>query len=216
MKVILVAIAYSLFFVAVEIIAKKSKLKKETSRKLVHILSGTTAAFMPFILSFREIVYLSILFIPVMLASKKANVFSSIHEVKRNTYGEVYFPVAILVTALMFPEKPLYIYGILVMALGDGLASIIGQRYGKQKFSILGGQKSYVGSATFFLITMFIGLAVLVIFGISALPAIVFSISMAAILTAVEACLSYGLDNLVLPPLAASLMFLVINVWAVG
>jgi phytol kinase len=183
MKIVLTAALYGLFFIIVEVIIRRTKLSKEVSRKTVHIL-----------------------FIPVMLLSKRFNLLSSVHKVQRRTYGEVYFPVAILITALVFPERPLYMYGLLIMALSDGFASVIGQRYGRHRYRLMFGQKSYEGSSIFFLLSMVIGLIILLVFGTTLLPALILSTTMALILTLVEASLSFGLDNLVLPPLASGLM----------
>jgi len=205
-KVLIAATLYLLLFVAVEVVTKRQKLSKEMSRKFIHVVAGVTVAFLPYVMSFHEIAWLSLLFIAVMLISKKANVFSAIHEVKRSTYGEVYFPFAILLTALLFPRKELYVYGLLVMAISDGFASIIGQKYGKHKYSIFGTSKSYVGSGVFFVTALAIGSVVLAsLTSISILAAVMMSLISGALLTVVEAGLSRGLDNLAIPLLAACL-----------
>lgn len=194
----------------IELITRKSKLNKELSRKIAHILAGTSAAFLPLFMSFQQIMILSLLFLPVMIISKRKNLFSSIHEVSRKTHGEVYFPIAIFLTALLFPNRHLFVYGVLVMSLSDGFASVFGQKYGKKRYKLLRGEKSYVGSSVFFTMTLIIGLAVLV-----QIPVWVI-IGSALVLTFAEACLSGGTDNLVLPPLASGLIFGVIKLLNIG
>lgn len=198
MKVIIAAIFYSIFFLLVELISRKSKLSKELSRKIVHIFSGTSVAFLPFAMTLTEIIYLSLLFIPIMYFSKKINFFSSIHQVKRITYGEVYFPLGILLTAFLFPQRSIYMYGILIMAISDGLASLVGQKYGKKKYKIVNSYKSYVGSITFFVTAVLIGL----LFTKSFLLVILLS----GVLMIIEAVISGGLDNLILPIIGSGLL----------
>lgn len=201
MKVIIAALCYTTLFILIELVTRKTKLSKELSRKIAHILAGTSAAFLPLFMNFRQILLLSLLFLPVMVISKRKNLFSSIHGVSRKTYGEVYFPMAIFLSALLFPNKQLFMYGVLVMSLSDGFASVFGQRYGKKKYKLWQGEKSYVGSSVFFIMTLMIGLAVMV-----QIPVWVI-VGSALVLTFAEACLSGGIDNLILPPLASGLIY---------
>ena len=109
--------------------------------------------------------------------------------------------MAIFLSALLFPNKQLFMYGVLVMSLSDGFASVFGQRYGKKKYKLWQGEKSYVGSSVFFIMTLMIGLAVMV-----QIPVWVI-VGSALVLTFAEACLSGGIDNLILPPLASGLIY---------
>lgn len=209
MNVVIAALCYTTLFILIELVTRKAKLNKELSRKIAHILAGTSAAFLPLFMSFGQIILLSLLFLPVMAISKRKNVFSSIHEVSRKTYGEVYFPIAIFLTALLFPDKQLFMYGVLIMSLSDGFASVFGQKYGKKKYKLWQGEKSYVGSSVFFITALIIGLTVVQV----PIWAIVGS---ALVLTLVEACLSGGTDNLVLPPLASGLLFVLMRLFSLG
>lgn len=215
-KVIVAACLYGLFFGTVELLSRRTRLSKETSRKFIHILAGATAAFLPFALTFRQIVYLSLLFIPVMLLSKHRNFLLSIHAVRRHTYGEVYFPLAILVTAFLFPHKSLYIYGLLVMAISDGLASVIGQKFGRRRYRFWASTKSYVGSLTFFLSATIIGFLITATLGTAPGLSLLIGLVLAVLLAVCEATLAHGLDNLVLPPLASLLLWSAIKLFRLG
>lgn len=216
MKVLAAFLLYGVFFGLVEIVTAKSRLSHEVSRKAVHILGGLAAAALAYVLSFHEIAILSLLFVPVMLLSKRRNILSSIHEVKRTTYGEVYFPVSIALTALLFPDKSLYIYGVLVMSVSDGLASIIGQRFRSRKYAFLWGRKSYFGSLAFFVSTLMIGCVVMLASGTGLVPAFLLSVFMASVLTVIEAGMSAGFDNLILPPAAAGLFLLLTKLFSLA
>jgi phytol kinase len=212
MKVLIAAVLYCLFFVSVEVITRKTKVSKEISRKTIHVIAGISAALLPLVLSFHEILYLSSLFLLLMLLSKKINLFSSIHEVKRQTYGEVYFPLAVFIMAAVFPHQVFYMYGLLIMAVSDGSASIIGQKYGRKKYKLGLSEKSYIGSLTFLVSTVAIGIISFIAIGAGIAQAIYFSFLIAIILTLTEGLLSYGLDNLVVSPAAGLLMWCVIRI----
>lgn len=103
-------------------------------------------------------------------------------------------------------------YGILVMAISDGLASVIGQKYGKKTYSLFKSKKSYLGSFVFLLTSFFIGYVLLVtLTGTSYIDLIIISLACAVVLTAAEGSLSYGLDNLVISPFSALLLQLFVK-----
>lgn len=214
---VLIGLIYIAFFVLMELVAALIHLQIETSRKLIHITAGITVAFLPYVLSFQEIIYLSLLFVLLMTISRQKNLFSSIHSVSRYTYGEIYFPAAVCIMAAFFPTKLLFGYGILIMSISDGLASLVGQRLGKRNYKFFNANKSYLGSFVFFLSSIAIGFMVFLVAG---LPINILSISFififAIILTAAEASLSFGLDNLILPPLAGMLLLFFLKIFSIG
>lgn len=201
MFVFLVAAAYFLsLFIGIELIARKTSIPIELSRKLAHIIAGVSAAFLPFIMPFSSIVILSGVFLVVMVVSRHLRIFTSIHDVERLSYGELFFPVAVGLMAFLFPENTLYMYGILVMAIADGLAGLLGAHFGRKKYKIGSARKSYAGSGVFFVACLAIGLVVAPHAGI---------IVIAALLTFIEAASVRGIDNLLLPPVAAVLLMVI-------
>jgi phytol kinase len=207
MEFVIVTIAYGSIFIAVELLAKKMHPPSEVTRKLSHILAGVGAALLPFVLSFNQIALLGAIFVPAVYLSMRGNWFKSVHKVRRSTYGEVYFPLAIAVCALLFPDRLLFTYGVLVIGVSDALASLLGQRYGRKKFKAPAGQKSIVGSTAFFISSAIIGATLTLIFvDTSIAQAVVWSIVLAAILTIIEARANKGLDNLYVPVAASGLM----------
>jgi phytol kinase len=207
MKFLIVAAAYGLIFVIVELLAKKLHPPGETTRKLSHILAGVGAALLPFVLTFNEIALLGALFVPAVYLSMRSNLFKSVHKVKRSTYGEVYFPLAIAVCALLFPDRLLFIYGVLVIGISDALASLLGLRYGRKKYKAPSGQKSFVGSSVFFVATTIIGATLVLSFiNTSVATAVIWAVVLAAILTIIEARAKKGLDNLLVPVAASGLL----------
>ncbi len=211
MTIILVLLFYGLLFGIFELTINKYKVSKELSRKLIHIISGIFAAFLPYIITFHQIIILSIVFTIFMFISKRFKILSAIHEVQRKTYGEVYFPLTVLITALLFPNKLLFTYGLLILAISDGFATIIGQKYGNKIYKITSANKSYIGSLTFFICSFFLGIILVLLNGNDFSTSFTISFILSIILTLVEGGLSYGLDNLILPPLASCLMLIFIQ-----
>ncbi len=207
MMLLWVLSGYGLLFLAVELASRRFAVKPEVSRKVVHICAGLVAASLPLVITFRQIQILCLIFIPLMLLSKKLRLLSSIHNVKRVTLGEAYFPVGILIVATVFPNTAAYVFALLVLALGDGLAGVVGERYGVRKYHFGSSQKSYIGSATFFGVTTLVGWLVLLAAGELSVAAAAAVVAIAVILTALEAVLTAGLDNLVLPPIAGALLY---------
>lgn len=191
----------------VELLAKKLHPPSEATRKLSHILAGVGAALLPFVLSFNEIALLGALFVPAVYISMRSDWFKSVHKVKRSTYGEIYFPLAIAVCALLFPDRLLFTYGVLVIGISDALASLLGLRYGRKKYKAPSGQKSFVGSAAFFVSTLIIGTTLTLIFvNTTFVQSLFWSAALAMVLTIIEARAKRGLDNLYVPVAASGLM----------
>jgi len=177
----------------------------ELSRKFVHITVGSLVAFWPFWFSWQQIEWLSIVFLVAVIISKQLGVFQAIHSVQRPTWGEFFFAIAVGGVALITHNKWIYVAALLQMALADGLAAVVGVRYGNgQAYTIFRHQKSLAGTVTFLvssyvilLVCSQVGLlpvSALMLFGISLLATILENLGVA------------GLDNLLVPLSVALLL----------
>ena len=138
-----------------EFLWRKHKIKNEVSRKTIHISVAVFVAFWPYYLSYLYIEYIAIALIIVILISRRFGLFQSIEQVKRNTLGELFFPLGILIAALLSPQKEIFTIAILCVGLGDGLAALVGQKYGhSNRYRIFKGFKSIAGSLTVFLVSL--------------------------------------------------------------
>jgi phytol kinase len=180
----------------------------ELSRKVVHISVGSFVAFWPFFLSWNEIKLLSVAFLIVVSISKSKRIFQAIHSVQRPTWGEVYFALAVGSIAFVTNDKWVYMAALLLMSLADGLAAVIGVRYGKkQRYLVFGQTKSIIGTATFFVVAAII----LIAYSIYA-PGVSLNIGLlvvAVLATGIENIGIAGLDNLLVPLLAAYLLTMI-------
>lgn len=127
----------------------------ELSRKFVHISVGTFVALWPLLLSWHQIELLSILFVSAVIVSRRFNIFKAIHAVDRTTWGELFFGAAVGLVALITQQSAVYAVALLHMSLADGLAAVIGQKYGRRSmYKIFGAKKSRAGTLTFLVVSL--------------------------------------------------------------
>lgn len=212
MRQVLAVGAASVMFVSVLVAAEAATrrwaIDPEVSRKLVHLSSGVLAAGLPLVMSFPAIVALALLFVPVMVVFRRMGLFPAAHGVERKTWGEAYFPLGVLLAAVLLPRSTPYAYGVLVMGVSDPFASFGGQRYGRRAYRLLGAHKTYLGSTVFFVTTLALTLGTVALAdGLSARSIAVVPI-LAGALAIVEGFSGGGLDDVVLPPVAAGLLSL--------
>lgn len=177
----------------------------EVSRKFVHITVGSFVAFWPFFLEWEQITLLSVLFVLAVITSKYLHIFRAIHSVQRPTAGEVFFGLAVGVIAVVTHSKGIYAAAILQMSLADGLAAVVGLRYGlKNQYKVLGSTKSVTGTATFFAVSLALLIGFTVITGASI--SLLVLIALAAGASLLENLGIRGLDNLFVPLLVAAVL----------
>jgi len=184
---------------------RKHPIHSELSRKFIHVTVGSFVAFWPYFLSWRQIQLLSIAFLLGIAVSKYFNIFQAIHSVQRPTWGEILFALAVGANTLITHNKAIYAAALLQMSLADGMAAIVGTRYGnRQKYAIFGYTKSVLGTLTFFLISF----AILVGFShySNTHLTLAWITGIAAIACFIENLAIRGLDNLLVPLVVALLL----------
>jgi dolichol kinase len=190
---------YLAWFTIVELASRATKVSGEATRKLVHVSVGLSVALLPFVMTFRDIALLGVIFVAAMVVSRKLGAFGSIHDVERRTWGEICFPLGLAVVAALFPNRVIFALAVLTLALSDVVACLVGRRMGEPGYNIGGGRKTYAGSAAFFLSALL--LAVLLLPGWSHLP---LALLVAGLATLSEAALGRGFDNLAIPVVVAA------------
>ncbi len=198
--------------IASEILVKVLRLPKEESRKLVHIgVSHWWLLAMFTFSSWRWAIIPPIIFIILNLASWWTGMFSSMERKPRDpaSLGTVYFPIALLLMVLLtWQDSPVLVgvhpylgaLGIMAMGYGDGFAALVGTKWGRHKFSLLGSTKSLEGSLTMFVAAL-VPLLLLIMpgFALAPLSALAAAAQLALAATIVEALTPWGLDNLTVP-----------------
>jgi dolichol kinase len=125
--------------------------------------------------------------------------------------GLVYYAITWTVLAYLFFEtKEIIAIGILAMSYGDGLASLIGVKFGTRKYNIFGDEKSYIGSYAMFVFTFLLIIIALIYYGQFRLDTkfLLNLLMIAGISTIIEGFTPKGLDNLSVPFVAAFLFYI--------
>jgi phytol kinase len=189
--------------VAIETCVKKLHFNPDVTRKIAHTIAGFITIFTPYYLTKWEIFFIGIIFSIILTFTKIFKLIPSIHSVQRKTLGEIFFPLGIALSAIIFLPSNTVAFqcGILVLAVSDALAAIIGIKFGKHVFNIFGNKKSLEGSIAFFITTGLILLG----FDVDFVHILIVSL----LLTIVEFFLVFGLDNLILPILSAYILTII-------
>ena len=171
--------------------------QRELSRKIVHIGTGAVVPLawffgIPFVVALPVAAVITV----VTTINHQWRFIPAVEDVDRNSYGTIAYGVAITTLLLLFwPGRADAVSaGVLVMALGDGLAGLIGRNVDSPKWVLFGQTKSSVGTITMAVVSS------LVLIGLArwsgadlSLPA---ALGMVAIATGLEQLSWSGLDNL--------------------
>jgi phytol kinase len=208
----LVGVAAVYIYVAVLIVFTEKVFSKRypvQSRKFLHIMTGNIAFILP-LFETREIMAF-VAAGPFILFTFLMSPYSPIKSMRGKTseaghgLGLVYYAITWTVLAYaFFDHREIIAMGILAMSYGDGLASLIGIKYGKRKYCVFKDTKSYVGSIAMFVCTFLLLVIALLFYAEPVTTRVaVYLLCMAGVATIVEGITPLGLDNLSVPFVAA-------------
>ncbi len=204
--------------VAIGVLLSLSKiLSSESSRKFIHI--GVSNWWFILIAYFDSLSYaligpLTFVVLNTIVVYTNLATLVGISEERRNM-GLIYYPVSLTILVILgfvgvFPLWACGI-GIVVMGYGDGLAAVIGGRWGKRR---IWGRKTQLGTLIMALVTFII----LIIFsvwynlkGLWSFPWWFSLILISATVALTEAYTPYGLDNISVPLVATLLSHLLLG-----
>lgn len=197
------------------ILQNKKLLSVEGARKLIHI--GVSNWWIIAMLTFDNVVFAiipPITFIILNYANYRLKLVKAMDNEKRSDLGTVYFPISLLILAILswgvapFNIEPLGYFGafgILVMGYGDGFAAVIGEKFGKTKLLF---NKSFEGSSAMFVASFIVVATLLLVHGGHPLWWLT-AFVVALIATVVELVSPLSLDNLTVPLVASFTYFLI-------
>jgi len=207
MNLFLVLSLFLLIFGIAEFLYKR-KLSSYITRKIVHIGGGIVATLFPVFLDLKTVVVIGSGFFFILLWSKRKNFLNSVHKINEESIGALLYAPSLTLTAIVFwPINQLaFQAAALILGLSDGIAGIVGRKYGKRKYNIT-GTKTVEGSVVFFLITTLI-LSVILLTNSSQplLSKMILTLGGSLLLTIIEALLGKGWDNLFIPLIAGLIL----------
>jgi phytol kinase len=140
------SVGYLVVVLAIELLKRKRKVSSEITRRLIHIFSGLYTVLDYFLLPAAWFIALITLSLIVMAISQRYGWFSSIHDVKRRTYGEIFLPIGTLLTYAISQGRPeIFIPSIFIMTFADSFAGLTSDLLKKER-------KVFQGSIVFFVV----------------------------------------------------------------
>jgi phytol kinase len=209
-------LSYMLIFVVIGIstvMQNKKFIGEEGARKLIHIGVSNWWILAMFFFKGEHAIWFAIVppatFILLNYLSYRLNLLSAMERGGKGNLGTVYFPISLLILVILtfgvINQPMIGAVGILVMGYGDGLAAIIGNKYGKHKLIF---NKSIEGSITMFIASLVVTITILLIFGVPNPYLIALGVAMIA--TLVELLTPKGLDNLSVPLITSLTLYLLL------
>jgi phytol kinase len=179
--------------------------QREWSRKVVHVGSGLVVPIAWACGIDRSLAVPAAGLVTVVAAlNHRVQLLPAIEDVDRRSYGTIAYGASItLLLLLWWPHRPEVVTaGVLVMALGDGAAGLVGPALVSLSWRVLGQRRSVAGTATMALTSL------VVLFGIAAVvqarqgtaaPAAGGLVLIAAVAVILEQVAVGGVDNLTVP-----------------
>lgn len=214
---ILFCIILGVIVALAELIRRLFHWSPEATRKLVHIVVGIVVATTPFVLnSMWPMVFLGVLFTVVDFIAVQRGFFPGMHGTARHTYGTVFYPISfvILTATLWNHHKLILVTAMLIMAISDAVAAIVGERtkkplvlhFGPEKKSVQGSLAMFITTCAIVMLTCQLAVS-LGYYDLSFGRIIWIAGVMGIIATAAEVISAQGSDNLTVPLAAAFAMF---------
>ena len=188
-------------YIAILLIISEKVLNKYPtfSRKFLHIMVGNVIFILPFFTSQFVITFLAaapFILLTFLMSPYSPIKFNDRISTSGHGMGLVYYAISWTVLAFFFYDQQWIIaVGIAAMSYGDGMAALIGEKFGKHKYNIFGDKKSFEGSIAMFLVLIVTLGIVLAYYNIFTANFIIIPV-VALIATIFEGITPKGLDNI--------------------
>lgn len=205
MLLVLVALGGLMF--GVRWAQQRFALPAELSRKLVHVMMGLVCLTFPWlfrapwpvwVLAGLAVLGLGAIRVLPWFQSQFGPVLGG---VARESWGELVFPLAVaFIFTVAHGDALRFCLPVVILALADATAALIGRRYGFARYETDDGWKSIEGSTAFFVVAFLVTcLALWLGADLGRLEVMLIAVVMGLLLMLVEAIAWRGLDNLFVP-----------------
>jgi|AntRauTorcE11897_2_1112592.scaffolds.fasta_scaffold02666_5 phytol kinase len=183
-------------------------VRGEASRKLAHISIGTFIATWPIYMSWGDIRIALAIGLLGAVVVRYFHIFPSLFDVQRSSIGDIVAPLVIILAAVIEPTKTIFAVTVLHIAFADGMAAVIGSRFGqKTAYNIVKQRKTLLGTATFYASSVLI-MTMAAIFKptLDTGTMLVYIGAIPLVATIVENVSPRGLDNVTVPAVVIVLL----------
>ena len=174
--------------------------QRELSRKVIHIGTGAVVP-LAWLFAIPSVIAIPCAAVITLITAinHQWRFIAAIEDIDRNSYGTIAYGLAITTLLVLFwQDRPDAVTaGVLVMALGDGLAGLIGRQLKTQQWIIFEQTKSIGGTTTMAVVSMLVLLILSNITNQVISAPIAMAIASAA--TGLEQISVRGIDNLTVP-----------------
>ena len=196
-----------------ETLRKRLNYTPDFTRKVVHISVGMWSLGTVWLFQNRWMAIVPpLVFIVLNYISYRQDMFKAMENDDKSNMGTVYFPFAFAIIILIFWNTPDKVVAALMpMTWGDAMAAVLGKRFGRIDYTVLGHIRTVEGSLS---MLFFSGLATfMALYFLSPKTGFVMSLGMslgvAIVATLAEAVSPWGIDNLSVPAVAALILYFV-------
>jgi phytol kinase len=212
-NLISIAIPPVLLFSAMGILSRINSshiIVRELKRKALHICLGLTAISFPlFLTEWWMIIAAFGLVVAWLMAVRQIPILrrhfgSVLHSVKRESLGEIYFALSVGGLLLLTQNEPIFfVIPILILALADAFAAIVGKVFPIGPLAGIARGKTAAGCIAFFVVAFSISYWSLVaVAGLHLDHALAVATVLAMATCVTEAISRRGIDNLLVPATA--------------
>ncbi len=184
---------------------------QEFTRKFIHIAVGMISV--PTVIWYQHLAWAVIpplAFVLINYADYRFGIIQAMMSSNRSNLGTVYFPLSFAVILVLFWGRPhLVVAAMMPMTWGDALAAVVGQRFGRTQYRVLGHTRTLEGSATMFLISVIAVFLALGPLPIGARLLVALTMGFSAMLA--EAVSPWGIDNLTVPAISAAILLVMVG-----
>lgn len=194
-----------------QVLWRKRLIRGEAARKTAHIAIGSFIATWPIYMSWGEVQFALFIGLLGAVIVRQLRLFPSIFDIQRSSFGDIAAPIIIIIAALLEPTKTIFAVVVLHIAFADGMAALIGSRFGhKTAYNIMHQKKSLTGTATFYAASMAIMTTAAIFKSTIDVPTVLVYIGAIPLMATITENISpRGLDNIFVPAVVIALLLLV-------
>ena len=180
----------SAFLVLAELVARFTKTPKIIVRKVVHVGLCLLMIWLSYQYGYHIMISVGLFYVLIFLILRVFPKLQSVRDKEDGSWGELLFPVGIIITAFVAIDQKSFTVALLVLAIADTMAFAIGRGLEKWSPIIIAG-RTVAGSSASFITTLII----LVWAGYE----LWFSIQVTMAVSVMEVFSRNGLDNVTMP-----------------